>query len=118
MERTDTWETESGECLLDHERRVSTPEQDSPSKQRDGTSRVEVKLDEILALLRDTTNQDKNSWLTPTQAAQYCGVSERTLRDWKRKRLVAAHVIDSVVRYRREDLDAALRRFRLKARVL
>ncbi|RAZ84064.1 DNA-binding protein [Cereibacter johrii] len=47
-------------------------------------------------------------WLTPDQAASYCGLTTRGLEDLRYRRAgpVASKVGGRIVRYRRADLDA------------
>lgn len=49
-------------------------------------------------------------WLTPDQAATYCGLTARGLEDLRYRRAgpVASKVGGRIVRYRRADLDAWL----------
>ena len=55
-------------------------------------------------------------WLRTEEASRYLGVSPRTLRDWKKRRLVAFSKLGRrCVIFNRNDLDAAVKRFRVAA---
>ena len=49
-------------------------------------------------------------------AADYCGVSERTISDWQKRRIISFIKIGrKCVMFKRADLDVALDRFKIKA---
>jgi MerR family transcriptional regulator, copper efflux regulator len=56
--------------------------------------------------------QKLDSYLTIKEAASFLGVSPRTLRNWDRSRKLKAfrHPVNGYRLYRREDLQAVLRR--------
>jgi excisionase family DNA binding protein len=51
-------------------------------------------------------------WLTASEAAQYLGITTRTLQRWSREGLIIAHRLSGTIRatwrYRIEDLDARM----------
>jgi excisionase family DNA binding protein len=56
------------------------------------------------------------AFMRRAEAAQYLGVSSRTLSDWQAKRIVPyAKVGRKVCLFRRTDLDAAMARFSVRA---
>ena len=65
------------------------------------------------------TDQSENDvpegYLRKLQAAEYLGISPRTLSQWMTRRAVPYYKIGQVPLFRREELDQALRRFRYKA---
>lgn len=73
---------------------------------------MELSLDEIVrvvvARVRDELVMPE--WLTPDQAATYCGMTARGLEDLRYRKLgpIASKVGGRIVRYRRSDLDAWL----------
>ena len=73
---------------------------------------MELSLEEIVrvvvARVRDELVMPE--WLTPDQAATYCGMTARGLEDLRYRKLgpIASKVGGRIVRYRRADLDAWL----------
>lgn len=58
----------------------------------------------------------KPGYLRPAAAAQYMGITVRTLSNWVRARMVAQiKPSNRVCLFRISDLDAALNRFRIRA---
>ena len=69
-------------------------------------------IDEIVRLVVARVRDElvTPEWLTPDQAAHYCGLTTRGLEDLRYRRVgpVASKVGGRIVRYRRADLDAWL----------
>ncbi|TKZ21359.1 helix-turn-helix domain-containing protein [Shimia litoralis] len=67
-------------------------------------------LDEIVQLVVARVRDElvEPEWLTPDQAASYCGLTARGLEDlrYRRKGPVSHKVGGRIVRYHRKDLDA------------
>ena len=51
-----------------------------------------------------------NGWLRPSDAAKYCGVSPRTIRDWMKVEGLEYSKIRGIVVIKVEDLDNFLKR--------
>ncbi len=62
------------------------------------------------ALPNSSANQDPTPWMKPVPAADYLGVSLKTLRNWTSARYVPFAKRGRVVRYHRAQLDAWLSR--------
>ncbi len=58
-----------------------------------------------------STTHLERRWLSQAQAAEYIGVTDRTLRNWVRTGSIRAHRVrgSRLIRYDRAELDAALR---------
>ncbi|WP_035026683.1 helix-turn-helix transcriptional regulator [Gemmobacter nectariphilus] len=69
-------------------------------------------IDEIVRLVVARVRDElvTPEWLTPDQAASYCGLTARGLEDLRYRRVgpVASKVGGRIVRYRRADLDSWL----------
>lgn len=58
----------------------------------------------------------EEGYLRRPSAADHCGVSERTISDWQRRRIIPfVKMGRKCVLFKRADLDAALDRFKVKA---
>ena len=56
------------------------------------------------------------AFMRRAEAAEYLGISSRTLSDWQAKRIVPfARIGRKVCLFRRDDLDKAVGRFTVKA---
>ncbi len=71
-----------------------------------------MNVDEIVQLVVARVRDElvTPEWLTPDQAASYCGLTARGLEElrYRRRGPVFHKVSGRIVRYRREDLDAWL----------
>ena len=57
-----------------------------------------------------------DGYMRRSSAADYCGVSERTLSTWQRQRIIPfVKMGRKCVLFRRSDLDKALDRFKVKS---
>jgi excisionase family DNA binding protein len=64
--------------------------------------------------MESKTERPPNALLTKKQAADYIGVTTRTLDTYMSRRLVPFYRIgDKTIRFRPNDLDAALENFRV-----
>ena len=60
-------------------------------------------------------NAHANEYLTRDEAAEYLRVSPRTISDWQARRLIPyIKTGRRCVRYRRQDLDAAMGKFTIR----
>lgn len=56
------------------------------------------------------------AFVRPAEAATYLSISERTLRDWQRRGIIAHHKpCKKVCLYAVADLDRAMRKFRVQS---
>jgi excisionase family DNA binding protein len=72
------------------------------------------------ALARNNTTAGKvetadKYFLRPDEAAQFLGVSKRTLSNFQRRKLLSYSKLGRVVVFRKQDLLAAVERFRIHA---
>lgn len=57
-----------------------------------------------------TDAPERREWLSPTEAADLLGVSERTLYTWRAEGILPAAKIGGVIRYRRSRIEERLTR--------
>jgi excisionase family DNA binding protein len=66
--------------------------------------------------MRSKTERPPNALLSKREAAEYIGVTTRTLDNYMAKRLVPFYRIgEKTIRFRGTDLDAAMEKFRVAA---
>ena len=65
---------------------------------------------------QERTQDPTNGFFRPPGAARFLGISRRTLTEWERKRIIPfTKVSHRVVLFSREDLERAMRRYRVAA---
>ena len=71
---------------------------------------------EVDGISRESRIRDPSGYIRGKEAAEYLGVSIRTLHAWKARAIIPCHkMAHRVCLYRKVDLDKAVGRFRLNA---
>ncbi|MDP2212123.1 MAG: helix-turn-helix domain-containing protein [Candidatus Aquicultor sp.] len=69
----------------------------------------------IEVLFASKTLQDFTPWLSLSEAAEYLGFSEVTLRRWIKAKKIPTYKIGRAYRFKKEDLDRFIEKHRISA---